>query len=58
MHLLSPCSRIVCHGNNIRWGTGLRSCTNVITSALYLTEVGVTCITTYNQRYISQKMEM
>ena len=25
MHLLSPCSRIVYHGNNVRWCTGLRS---------------------------------
>ena len=25
MHLLSPCSRIVYHENNVRWCTGLRS---------------------------------
>ena len=25
MHLLSPCSRMVYHGNNVRWCTGLRN---------------------------------
>ena len=30
MHLLSPCSWIAYHGNNVRWCTGLRSCTDVV----------------------------
>ena len=29
MHLLSPCSRIVYHGN-VRWCIGLRSCIDAV----------------------------